>query len=229
MCAARYLQIVFAVCFLIVSVGVAQADNLAIDNPSFEIPAIEPSVGGIFLPGTYWSLSTTPAANGGYYTMDPSGPFNDWAPPPPDGTYQILDFAANDGGIYQQLSAILEPDMTYVLSADVTERNGFTYENDASLGLGFGSLYGTNLLTPDSIVEPAPTSGGPWQSWSRTYTTTPETVGVGSYIRIDLNSGWQVMFDNIQLSATPVPEPSIMALLSAVTLSLVCYGWRKRK
>ena len=146
--------------------------------------------------------------------MDPSGPYSDWAPAPPDGTYQILDFAANDGGVCQELSAILEANMTYVLSADVTERNGFTYENDASLGLGVGSLYGTNLLTPESIVEPAPTLGGPWQSWSRTYTTTPETAGVGSHIRIDLNSGWQVMFDNIRLSAIPVPEPSALALLS---------------
>ena len=159
MCAVRFLQIVFTVCFLIVGVGVARADDLAIENPSFEVPFIDPQDGGIWRPELYWKASTDPIANGGYYTMDPSGPYSDWAPAPPDGTYQILGFAGNYGGLYQELSAILEANMTYVLSADVTERNGFTYEDDASLGLGVGSLYGTNLLTPESIVEPAPDFG----------------------------------------------------------------------
>ena len=35
MCAARYLQIIFAICVLTVSVGVARAEHLGIDNPSF--------------------------------------------------------------------------------------------------------------------------------------------------------------------------------------------------
>ena len=41
------------------------------------------------------------------------------------------------------------------------------------------------------------------------------------------SSNW-VLVDNVRLDFTPVPEPSLLAMLTSGVIGLLCYSWRKR-
>jgi hypothetical protein len=82
-------------------------------------------------------------------------------------------------------------------------------------------------------------------TWSRSYRDWDGVTGLGGYSRIPSgqvsfgagldpdhrNRGWalNVTLDDVSITATTVPEPNTLLLLSAGTVGLLAIAWRRRK
>jgi hypothetical protein len=193
----------------------AFADTIAVSNPSFEItnPLTLPcGVGCTFNPGPIpgWTLT---GLGGSFH---PNGSF--FSLPLPDGS--IVAYS-NGGTISQTTSTSLTANTTYTLSVDVGRRFDAGV-NNFTLALYAGNTILQSLTLSNSLI---PLGGFVDESFSY----TSGTVLPSGNLRIALTTAGpqQVNYDNVRLTASPVPEPTSLALLAA-GLGLVIFVLRRR-
>lgn len=129
--------------------------------------------------------------------------------------------------VMQVLGATLQANTTYTLTVEIGDR-GVTgiggNVGDNIVHLGTGATGGANILASLDSTSPGAvaTVDGDWVTWSMTYTTGANPVGLGDNLRIELttdtNVGW---FDNVTLDATAVPEPSSSILVGLGVMTFV--------
>jgi len=198
----------------------AQADTIAITNPSFEtVDPLHPldqscGIGCAFnvasIPG--WMIT----GNAGGLFQPSSDHFN---LPLPDGNTVAY---SNGGTISQTSSATLAPNTTYTLSVDVGYRLDGTVDlTNYTIALLAGNTVLNFFSDSNGMITP-----GTFALESVSYTTG--AMALPGNLGIELISvGQQTDFDNVQLSASPVPEPGTLALL-ATGLGLMFFAFRHR-
>ena len=196
-----------------------RADMLTVANHSFESPDIGNGSSTTGSDPTSWqhtgsdSMGIIDRNSGGYSTaVDPT----------PDTDGEQLAWS-NGGDFYQVLAATLAANTMYDVYVDVGDRTDAGFPG-ANIRLGYGSTYGSNLLTADTIVKPTPTSE--WLEWHYTFTTGASPAGEGEALRIELENpgGAQALFDNVRITSTAIPEPNSLAMLA---LALAAAGLRR--
>jgi hypothetical protein len=209
-------RIIVALTLLCMAASPAMSEMIEVKNPSFESPALSP--GG-------WG-----------YDVD------DWITPPPadqDAFIEYINGFAADGNqhlgmengieVWQMLSVAAQPQTVYTLTVAVGNRNlGWNPAgSEARYGLFAGgpaqglSLLGDDYFDASTIAESS--------FADQTLVVTTGDVVPSGRLFISLQSTGPVgraHFDNVRLSAVPVPEPTALALFGLGFLGLVA---RRRK
>jgi len=182
----------------------ASADTIAITNASFEITnPLNISCGA----GCAWNTGPIP----GWTTT--GGQQGSWMPnstyfssPVPDGS--IVAYSNLGGTISQTLADSLVANTSYVLSVDIGHRlDGWVTDYTIALYAGgtlLDSLSGSNGVIPAGTFAT--------ESFTFDSGTTPASGNLGIKLT---SAGSQTDFDNVRLTASPVPEPGSLALLAA--------------
>jgi hypothetical protein len=205
-------KIAIASSFLvIVPQGQVRAASIFIANNSFENPMITtPSGFDTVSSGTSNNWTFTGGTQQGFADPTIGHSFgNSWYGSPanlPNGS-QIA--WSNGGTISQKLSATLQTNTVYTLSAFVGNRLSLNFP-----GYNIELLAGNTVLASNSGVTPA---DGTFESVTFSY-TSGISVTPGQQLEIRLTSltglNAQTNFDNITLDAASIPEPSaILGLL----------------
>lgn len=114
----------------------------------------------------------------------------------PEGNQAVW---ANEGSCYQVLSTTLRRNKRYILTAYALARTDYPFGTTASIGLGYGSTYGSNLLEVTSAVCPVPAQGVATR-WVMRFASGTNEAGLGEPLRVDLNlNGYQPYLDDLHL------------------------------
>lgn len=136
----------------------------------------------------------------------------------PSGSLAWNAFAAWSGGDYPRIGTDvlgqIEAGQSYTISVEV----GGPGSGPISGPLAFHMLADGVMLTPDSQVDPSLFDGS-FETMSRTYDAASLAGMVGQDVTIvvgvadDNTLGNRVIFDNVAITPTPIPEPGSLALL----------------
>lgn len=199
------LRLLLSLMILGCFIATASADTIPVANSSFEMTSALTECGN----GCGFNLGPIPS----WITTGVTG---SWTPGPsspsftsvPDGN--TIAFS-NGGMISQTLAASLTPNTTYTLSVDIGHRHDGPN--------GYPANYMIQLLAGGTILSTLPGSNsmipmGTFQDVVLSFTSG--TAGPFGNLGIDLiSTGQQIDFDNVRLTAAPVPEPGSLALLAA--------------
>ncbi len=215
---------------MMASTVLARAETITIENGSFESPTTLTDDDGITgLHATPDSWTKDSVGDCGMFSMSQTAGPGPNVSSLPDGTKAIW---GNSGYVYQELNATLKANTTYTLTAYAGARSDLSFTNAGSSGtlnMGYGSDRGTNLLTAATSDCVAPSQGG-WNLWTVTFVTGATPMGLNEKLRVEINiNGTQQLFDNVQLTASTIPEPSTLVMMLAGIFGLMAYAWRKRK
>ncbi len=203
-------------CLMIVPQGQVRAASIFIANHSFEDP-IAPQQGTT----GFYTDNSSPVVIGNWFNahsgsahqgvLDPTKSQNltgnDFfynLQPVPDGNQVAY---SNGGTIAQTLSAVLQPNTRYTLSAYIGRRNELTFPANSIRLIAGGNLVSSNSVTP---------AAGTFERVTVSYTSGGiDDPLIGKPLEIYLSSfGSHTNFDNVTLDASPIPEPSaILGLL----------------
>jgi pectate lyase len=157
------------------------------------------------------------------YTSPPSGTGSDW---PANVLFRVADIAPglNQGHYYQFVIGPTRYEIDYIYGSASTVEflgmarfEGFPVNSWHHLTLDVidetatAYIDGTNVLTTDLLT------GGPLDPCG------PTSGAIG----LKAIDGSTVQFDNIIVSS--VPEPSTLVLLGIGAVSVIAYGWRRRR
>jgi hypothetical protein len=204
-----------AISIVLLVLGTAQASPITIGDPSFEGVALSP---GGFTSGVYASGSWNSNANGGIFrptaSSYPSGV--------PDGVN--TGYSNASAVIDQVLAATLTANTIYTLSVNVGNRLDAPHNDGYTIQLLAG---GAVLGGITSLPNPA---AGQFALATDTYTAGVGDPHLGQALEIRLFSSatGQASFDLVTLDASPVPEPSSLALL-VVAMGGIFVARRRRK
>ena len=205
----------------LLAVASAHGASVAIANHSFETDDVSGLTNqlNVDIVPTGWTGFTDGRGSGGNRGLVYHGPGPSAVGPTlgqNDGSQSFFT-AARD--IYQVLGEPLQANTEYTLTVAIGDRDLANVGGDVGdnrIHLGTGTVAGANILASLDSTSPGavPTVNGDWVTWSMTYTTGAAPAGLGDPLRIelttDINVGW---FDNVQLTATTIPEPSSLILL----------------
>ncbi len=207
------------------SMAPAEAVSITINNPSFESPSLTPANSAEFgnAPGYFFNYDPIDswASSGDYVGLtklpDPaSNPPNPVLAAAPNGGNQVA--YANNGNIFQQLTATLLNNTDYLLNVFVGARTDL-----ASPSYLVELLAGNTVLAAKNNVALVP---GQFVPVSVAYSSGINNPLAGQNLSIRLTSfGPQTSFDMVTLSANPVPTPALVPGAIAFAASLL----RKRK
>ncbi|MDD5706379.1 MAG: hypothetical protein PHR35_10660 [Kiritimatiellae bacterium] len=196
-------MIVAGIVWLLAASG-GQAGAISILNPSFESPAMT-SASGTYLTPTSWSKG---GECGMWFLGQAGGPGINMTSVP-DGNQALW---SNGGYFYQVLDTSLQANTLYTMTIHAGKRSDVGFGSSASIRLGYGSVYGTNVLTAVAVRCPTPLSRA-WTNWSVKFVTGTNPAGLGQPLRVDLNMGGsQPLFDNVQLTADPVTNTGTLMI-----------------
>jgi hypothetical protein len=233
-----FVVLILAQAFVLVALlgSGAQADSIAVLNPSFE-----DGVGGLNLTFADW----TDITNGTHYSQNGTSA---------DGACRALlatpEMPSAGGTPNAQISQVLTTNLAantvYSLTVAIGGNN-LTPDGHGNFDQDGGaydiSLYagGTELVSGSALhyIETTPMT---FKDVTITYdprtsSATP-TVGTALEIRLrgignaqnpPINTEFWTVYDNVRLNSEAVPEPGTLVLLATGLIGLVCYAWRKRK
>ena len=236
-----YLWIgVVAALALVPCVGSVNAETITVTNPSFETPTL--AVDGWAAPTGGWAHVASGSSavwivhpDSSQFTGAGSGtPLN------ADGT-NVFEVENSDYGyIYQTTGATFTANMVYTLtvavgesslagcmdnSFDIDIRYGVTGSGfGTQLGAGSGSYYAAHPAAPAALL-----TAGQFTDFTASYTALPGDASLTQPVQIligaaENGSGLQTYFDNVRLTVAPVPEPSVLALVTSGLIGLLCYA-----
>ncbi len=221
-------------CLMIVPQGQVRAASIFIANHSFEDPIAPVQSDGFYTDNNSpvvirnWFNAHAPGKDQG--VLDPTKSQNltghDFfygLQPVPDGNQVAY---SNGGTIAQKLSAVLQPNTRYTLSAYIGRRKALAFPAN-NIRLLAGDTTATTLAISNSVTPAA----GTFQRVTVSYTSGD--IGdplIGKPLQIYLSSwGIQANFDNVTLDASPIPEPSaILGLLGFGLLGIASKLQQKR-
>ena len=195
---------------------VGHATPITVLNHSFEVDDLADGINLNVVPPS-WSVSGPGAS---YLDRNPDGganAFNQQIDPTPDPMDAEQLAWSNGGDLFQVLGTGLAANTRYTLTVDVGDRTNLAAPVNA-IRLGSGSAFGSDLLSATIISNAAPLNGADpndgWEVWVSTFVTGSNPLGLGDPLRVELVSdGVQVLFDNVRLDATVIPEPGAVPLL----------------
>ena len=201
----------------LVTASAAQAASVTVNNFSFETPSTPNFSPGI----TGWIVSGNAGVQLFNATQFTSGV--------PDGSQAAL-IAFNGGSIYQDVAATYQAGTRYTLNLfagiRLDEPSNVTLPNST---ISLRRSDNNTVLSSFTFNQSSFSSRGVFLSFNTSYLAGIAEQGVGIRISIDRpnNGGTQLVFDNVTLDATPVPEPS--SLLGFITLGGLMLGGAVRK
>jgi hypothetical protein len=198
----------------IVVLGQARADLVTIGDPSFEGVSLAP---GNFTAGTYAANSWNSSANAGIFRPTASSY--------PSGVPNGVNIGYSSGvTIDQVLSATLTANTSYTLSVEVGSRLDAPHNDGYTIQLLAG---GVVLAGTTNFPVPA---DGTFVLATDVYTAGPGDPHLGQALEIHLQSvaTGQTSFDSVTLTATAVPEPTSLSLLTLTTAGAALCGWRRK-
>lgn len=206
-------------CFMAVAAGAfASATPISILNSSFEAQTL--GGGDYFYSPTQitdWSSTATGGSDRGVWNTGAAGK---------DGNN--IAFAYANNAIAQQLSATLVADRTYTLDYLLGRTGGAT---QGGVELWAGGTLSNGVVTGGTLLASKTVSlnSSAMTEYSMDYTSPSAGAIIGQALTVRLlgttGGGSWVSFDNIRLSANPVPEPASMLALGAGAVALL----RRRK
>lgn len=225
---------VFAVLMVLAVPGLANAESIALLNPSFESP--DASVDGYAYGITDWNCGM--GSEGVLHT----GFFGDsWTNLDGDQVAFVPAFTAAWGAtglLWQDIATTFEAGYTYQLTLGLAL---FTHEGTAP-GATVECRLHYRLQEDPNAAPAAATTTVAWDDLSKTEIrefSTSVTVLAGSpmlgcTMGVSIwgdgaGAGVDYAVDNIRLTRVAVPEPSSMVLALSAIAGLLAYAWRKQK
>jgi hypothetical protein len=207
----------FVFSLAVLSVAVASAQPISINNASFENQAL--TSGSFFYSPTQidgWTSTATGGADRGVWNTSAPGK---------DG--QNIAFAYGANALAQQLTATLQPNTVYTMDY-LIGRTGSSITGTVELWAG--GTVANGVVTGGTLLQTQTETLNTSSMLARTLTYTSPTSGstIGQLLTIRLagapaSGSTYVSFDHIRLAA--VPEPATLSVLALGVAALV----RRRK
>jgi len=125
---------------------------------------------------------------------------------------------SDEGTVAQTVGETVQEGLIYTLTVEIGHSRHHRFAGSADLLVG-GTTFMARGTTPPQ---------GEWSTFTATFTGT--TANAGDPITIQLNSsGKDGNFDNVNLTATPVPEPGTLGMLGTGRIGLAGLARRTLK
>ena len=215
----------------LITVSVAHANPVTVNNNSFQSQAQTAGQTTILTPNGPTGWTGFNVGSGGNYDIGLSGENgSDYtsgplAAPASGSSYLWINRFNGNGtqvaGIYQDVG-LLQADTTYTLTVAIGQRAGTGPNGSWSPGV-ISLLNGTdNTGTVEATGGGLPSTPNSWQDYTASFSTG---ASVSGDLIIDLSvidaGSIQADFSNVSLDASPVPEPTTMALAGLGSLALI--------
>lgn len=254
----RWFQLVTC-SVLVVLLGMATlagASAIAIVNPSFEDPAFANPGEADVIQGTGdfhgWNVTSIGGSGSAAVIARILNPPVANPPTADDNVGRIVPEGLNvfchyndnvrELEVRQSLTAQYEANTMYTLSMDVGQYSvgqyrGYAVALASDNGTYLAGVTNNKTLFPGSAWTLGSTpAAGTWNTVTTTFTTGDSGGVIGEDIMVRFGTaggssapGFRGAFDNVILTASPIPEPSTMMLVLTGLIGLVCYAWRKRR
>lgn len=190
--------------------------TITVNNPSFESPT--PSTFPDYTVGaTDWTLVRGDIDGG---TFAPGGAVT---PGPVDGNQ--VGYSNGAGGLQQVLGATFATGTTYFFSVSIGVRSDdLASTGAAAIQLGYFLGNGDfNLVTAQSGAA----ARGVFSGLTGSYQAAAGDAGQTIVVRLANTGSPQVVFDQVSVSATAIPEPAVAAGLAGAVALIGAAGWKR--
>ncbi len=216
--------------------GTASATAITVLNPDFSSPTTSTWVfGGTAVPAadsavtTDWGIDGYAGVTSHFYSQDPTGQIPNLVGTQAGvvdtaGDNTTLTTQPDNSSLYQDVGA-LQPNTTYSLTVYTGFSNGYITGEFGVLELVNGTSDAGSVLNSVTYT--------PSTAWPYPFEDVSLSYSTGSAVSGDLTlvlgvaapaGGDQIGFNNVQLTATPVPEPAALGTLAAGGIGLLLVG-----
>ena len=191
-------------------------------NSGFESPT-PTSLPGYTVGATYWT-QTRLDINAGTFAPSLASPANP-DPLPKDGVQ--VGYADGSGGLRQVFTETYASSQLYTFSVWIGVRSDLMTSTQGTGAIAIGTFdAGTSTFTPFS-TQTKTVNLGDFDFVSGSYQTTGASLGLPIALQLTSVGSFQVLFDQVQLSYTAIPEPATFAgMFGAAAL---IFAWSRRR